>query len=432
MTHQVQFPNLGISVEVNPIAFQVGNFTIYWYGIIIGIGFLLAVLYGFSSCKKMNINKDHLLDAIIAGLLGGIIGARLYYVIFYPGDKYITNPMEIFNIKEGGLGIYGGIIGGLLCGGIVAKIRKMNLFAVLDVASLGYLIGQGVGRWGNFVNQEAFGCATDLPWGMYSDRTAAEVVGNVHPCFLYESILCLLGFVLLHLFTRHLRRYDGQTFLLYIIWYGVTRFFIEGLRTDSLLACRLGLFAARHRVQYIPFLVNHAQFQCLFAGRYNGETRFGAAEYGPFDGLHLAGERTGRIGDIVDVAACHAYVLEVVDVPADVHIHLVLAQDGIETCLHIRAFALVLRGFGIDGMVSGNDNPVLFGGSQYGIYPGKLLLVILLAGIGIGLAVVAVFVNHRGGVYPKDADGSAVVLERLGIITGGHRSEEHTSELQSH
>ncbi|WP_418599620.1 prolipoprotein diacylglyceryl transferase, partial [Hominenteromicrobium sp.] len=177
----------------------------------------------------------HLLDAIIAGLLGGIIGARLYYVIFYPGDKYITNPMEIFNIKEGGLGIYGGIIGGLLCGGIVAKIRKMNLFAVLDVASLGYLIGQGVGRWGNFVNQEAFGCATDLPWGMYSDRTAAEVVGNVHPCFLYESILCLLGFVLLHLFTRHLRRYDGQTFLLYIIWYGVTRFFIEGLRTDSLL-----------------------------------------------------------------------------------------------------------------------------------------------------------------------------------------------------
>ena len=143
--------------------------------------------------------------------------------------------MEIFNIKEGGLGIYGGIIGGMLCGGIVAKIRKMNLFAVLDVASLGYLIGQGVGRWGNFVNQEAFGCATDLPWGMYSDRTAAEVVGNVHPCFLYESILCLLGFVLLHLFTRHLRRYDGQTFLLYIIWYGVTRFFIEGLRTDSLL-----------------------------------------------------------------------------------------------------------------------------------------------------------------------------------------------------
>ena len=137
MTHQVHFPNLGISVEVNPIAFQVGNFTIYWYGIIIGIGFLLAVLYGFSSCKKMNINKDHLLDAIIAGLLGGIIGARLYYVIFYPGDKYITNPMEIFNIKEGGLGIYGGIIGGMLCGGIVAKISRLLAISSVRVSAAG-------------------------------------------------------------------------------------------------------------------------------------------------------------------------------------------------------------------------------------------------------------------------------------------------------
>lgn len=235
MTHLVQFPKLGISVEVNPIALQFGDFKIYWYGIIIGVGFLLAILYGFSSCRKMNINKDHLFDAIIAGLIGGIVGARLYYVIFYPGDKYLLNPLEIFNIKEGGLGIYGGIIGGLLCGALVAKWRKMNVFAVLDVASLGYLIGQGIGRWGNFVNQEAFGCATDLPWGMYSDRTAEEVVGNVHPCFLYESLACLLGFVLLHFFTRRLRQYDGQTFLLYIVWYGITRFFIEGLRTDSLL-----------------------------------------------------------------------------------------------------------------------------------------------------------------------------------------------------
>lgn len=235
MTHQVQFPELGISVEVNPVALQFGDFKIYWYGIIIGIGFLLAVLYGFASCKKMNINKDHLFDAIIGGLIGGIVGARLYYVLFYPGDKYLQDPLKIFDIKEGGLGIYGGIIGALLVGGLIAKWRKMNVFAVLDVASLGFLIGQGVGRWGNFVNQEAFGTATDLPWGMYSDRTALEVVGNVHPCFLYESLLCLLGFVVLHFFTRKCRQYDGQTFLLYIVWYGITRFFIEGLRTDSLL-----------------------------------------------------------------------------------------------------------------------------------------------------------------------------------------------------
>ena len=110
----------------------------------------------------------------------------------------------------------------------------MNLFAVLDVASLGYLIGQGVGRWGNFVNQEAFGCATDLPWGMYSDRTAAEVVGNVHPCFLYESILCLLGFVLLHLFTRHLRRYDGQAEKIIVVCHeGVIRS-VTGMKAVNL------------------------------------------------------------------------------------------------------------------------------------------------------------------------------------------------------
>ena len=235
MVRQVQFPNLGITINVNPVAFRLGNFEVYWYGILIGIGFMLAVMYGFSSCKKMNLNKDHLFDAIIGGLIGGVIGARLYYVAFYPGDKYINNPLEIFAIHEGGLGIYGGIIGGLLCGALIAKWRKMSVFAVLDVASLGFLIGQCIGRWGNFVNQEAFGSATNLPWGMYSDATALVVVGNVHPCFLYESLLCALGFVLLHLFTRHLRMYDGQTFLLYIVWYGVSRFFIEGLRTDSLL-----------------------------------------------------------------------------------------------------------------------------------------------------------------------------------------------------
>ena len=123
----------------------------------------------------------------------------------------------------------------MIFGSLMAKVRKLKVPAVLDVASLGFLIGQCVGRWGNFINQEAFGTATDLPWGMHSENTALVVEGNVHPCFLYESLLCLLGFVLLHLFTRKLRRYDGQTFLLYIVWYGACRFFIEGLRTDSLM-----------------------------------------------------------------------------------------------------------------------------------------------------------------------------------------------------
>ena len=242
--YDVQFPGLGLEFTVNPVAFQFGPIqigpftfgTVYWYGIIIAAGLILAFLYASLSCKKMRINEDKLINCVIAGVIFGMIGARLYYVIFYPGDKYINNPLEIFNIHEGGLGIYGGIIAALAAGAITAKICKMKVGAVLDVASIGFLIGQGIGRWGNFINQEAFGGATDLPWGMMSSATQAVVPNSpVHPCFLYESLWCLLGFVLLHLFTRKLRRYDGQTFLLYVVWYGLGRFFIEGLRQDSLI-----------------------------------------------------------------------------------------------------------------------------------------------------------------------------------------------------
>lgn len=235
MTHLVEFPKLGISFQVNTVAFSIGDFHVYWYGIIIALGFLLGLIYATRAAKKMNIDVNYLFDAIIVGLIGSIICARLYYVIFSTDPKFVNNPIEILKIHDGGMAIYGALIGALVFGGITAKLRKLKVSAVLDVASLGFLIGQAIGRWGNFVNQEAFGTATDLPWGMYSDNTARVVVGNVHPCFLYESILCLIGFILLHFFNSKYRRYDGQTFLLYIVWYGVCRFFIEGLRTDSLL-----------------------------------------------------------------------------------------------------------------------------------------------------------------------------------------------------
>ncbi len=195
---------------------------------------MLAILYGYAMAKKMNIDRDKFFDGIIVGLICGVVGARLYYCIFYPGDKYINNPLEILNIKEGGLAIYGGIIGGLLGGGITCKLRKLKVSACIDTAVVGFTIGQCIGRWGNFINQEAFGGATSLPWGMQSDATEKVVVGPVHPCFLYESLWMLLGFILLHLFTRYKRRYDGQTTLMYMLWYGIGRFFIEGLRTDSL------------------------------------------------------------------------------------------------------------------------------------------------------------------------------------------------------
>ena len=234
MSH-VEFPGLGWSFDINSTAFSIGSFEIKWYGLLIATGFLLAVIYAMVMCKKMNINRSRLLDTIIVGLIAGVIGARLYYVIFYPGDKFIKDPISIFYIHEGGLGIYGGIIGALLVGGLFAKFRKQNVLAVLDIGVLGFLIGQAIGRWGNFVNQEVFGGPTSLPWGMVSENTLAVSPDSpVHPCFFYESMWCVLGFIVLHIFTTKFRQYDGQTFLLYLIWYGTGRFFIEALRTDSL------------------------------------------------------------------------------------------------------------------------------------------------------------------------------------------------------
>ena len=231
--YHVTFPGLGdwANFTLDPVAFRIGGMEIRWYGILIALGFLLAFLYAMRSAKRFGINLDKLLDAVIVGLVAGIVGARLYYVIFYPGDLYWKDPIQIFYINEGGLAIYGGVIGGLLGGGLVAKHHKLCIPAVLDIAMIGFLIGQGIGRWGNFINQEAFGTPTDLPWGMVSENTGGVAV---HPCFLYESLWCLLGVLLLHIFSKKWRKYDGQIFLLYLVWYGVERFVVEGLRTDSL------------------------------------------------------------------------------------------------------------------------------------------------------------------------------------------------------
>ncbi len=231
-TYHITFPGLGTwaTFDINPVAFSIGSFEIRWYGIIIAAGALLALLYAFKNCKRFGINPDKLIDAVIVGFITGIIGARLYYVIFYDFSHYLSNPLSIFNLKEGGLAIYGGIIGALLGGLPVIKHHKQNILAVLDLVVIGFLIGQGIGRWGNFVNQEAYGVATDLPWRMVSEGTGGV---GVHPCFLYESLWCLLGVLVLHLASKK-RRYDGQIFLLYLVWYGAERFVVEGLRTDSL------------------------------------------------------------------------------------------------------------------------------------------------------------------------------------------------------
>ena len=228
---QVTFPKLGLEFFIDSVAFSIGSFEVKWYGIIIATGLLLAVIYAMKRASFFRVNTDKLLDAVIVGVLCGVVGARLYYVIF-SWDYFKGDPIRIItDFREGGLAIYGGVIGGLLGGGLMAWKNKLNVLACMDLAVLGFLIGQGMGRWGNFMNQEAFGTPTDLPWGMVSANTDYKAV---HPCFLYESLWCLLGFVLLHFFSKKFQKYKGQIFFMYLVWYGFERMFVEGLRTDSL------------------------------------------------------------------------------------------------------------------------------------------------------------------------------------------------------
>lgn len=221
--------------------------TIRWYGVIIAFGLTLAVLFGGRKAYvwKMDINK--MLDVLIYGAVGGILGARLYYV-FSKWDYYSVHPGDIFKIWEGGLAIYGGLIGGILVALIVCKVEKLNILNLLDLCGMSFLIGQGIGRWGNFANQEAFGTNTSLPWGMYSVKTeeylqslvltgadtTVDPTAYVHPTFLYESLWCLLSFVILFIMCQKFRKFSGQIFLGYGILYGMERFVVEGLRTDSL------------------------------------------------------------------------------------------------------------------------------------------------------------------------------------------------------
>ncbi len=225
------------------------DIEIKFYGAIIAFGFLLAVLFGGRMAYKWKMSLDKMVDVLIYGTIFAIIGARLYYV-FSKWDYYGANLSEIPQIWNGGLAIYGGIIGGLAAAYVVCKVRKMNYWNLLDIATMSLLIGQGIGRWGNFTNQEAFGVNTDLPWGMWSEKVAEDIIRNqalyaekgfsvdptlpVHPTFLYESIWCLLGFFVLYLICCKARKFSGQVALCYGIWYGLERTVVEGLRTDSL------------------------------------------------------------------------------------------------------------------------------------------------------------------------------------------------------
>lgn len=230
---KVEFPGLGWEFNIDRVCFTIGNFEVMWYAVFIVTGIIIAVLYAMKNIKKFDLDMDKFLDVIIIGLVLGVVGARAYYVLF--NLKEFDSIGEVFNIRGGGLAIYGGVIGAAIAGIIGKYWRKLSLLSMLDVASVGFLVAQALGRWGNFTNQEAFGDATDLPWGMLSANTMKVVPDSpVHPCFLYESIWCITGFVLLVVMVEKFYKFRGQIAFSYILWYGLGRAWIEGLRTDSL------------------------------------------------------------------------------------------------------------------------------------------------------------------------------------------------------
>lgn len=245
MKQYIEFPHLGMKLFIDRVAFYIGAKPIYWYGIIIACGLVIAAAAAVRLGKRNGVSSDTILDIVLLGIPSGIICARLYYVIF-SFDDYRDNLIDIFKIWNGGIAIYGAVIGAVASTLIYCKAKKINPLPVMDDCSVGLVIGQMIGRWGNFFNQEAFGGNTNLPWGMTGSEIAEKLRDMsaqglpvdpslpVHPTFLYESLwnLAVLG-ILLWIFCKK-RKFDGQIFWSYIVFYGLGRAWIEGLRTDSL------------------------------------------------------------------------------------------------------------------------------------------------------------------------------------------------------
>jgi len=227
----ISFPSLGL--ELNPPRYlELGPLNIYYYGVIIAVGLMLAVFYGLKRAKQFGLTQDDILDGVLWIVPVSILFARAYYCIF-KWEDYAADPISVLYIWKGGLAIYGGVIGAALSIILHCKIKKISLPAVLDLVAICFLIGQSVGRWGNFMNREAFGAETESFLRMGLMNTLSGATTYYHPTFLYESAWNLVGFIALHFISKK-RQYDGQMALCYVAWYGLGRTFIEGLRMDSL------------------------------------------------------------------------------------------------------------------------------------------------------------------------------------------------------
>ena len=248
MHFNVEFPNIGLELTLNRVAISIFGLDIYWYGILIATGAFLGALFLFKNAKRFGVDEDKAIDILMIGAVAAIICGRAYYVIFAP-FKYETF-LDMIDIRDGGMAIYGSVIGAFVFGYLACKWKKQRILPLFDVVGVGFLIGISVGRWGNFVNQEAFGTNTFLPWAMISEGTKNHLTSvqatllqqgitvdptlPVHPTFLYESLWCALGVFLLWKYS-YKRKFDGELFLLFLAYYGTGRFLIEGVRTDSLM-----------------------------------------------------------------------------------------------------------------------------------------------------------------------------------------------------
>ena len=227
----ISFPSLGI--DIDPVReFSIGPVSIHMYGLIIACGLVLATIYCMRRAKQFGLTEDHVLDGVLTVTPFAIICARAYYCAF-SWELYKNDPISVLYIWEGGIAIYGGVLGAILGMYVFCKVKKISLGATLDLVLMAFLIGQSIGRWGNFFNREAFGAETDSFLRMGLLDTFSGTVTYHHPTFLYESLWNGLGFVVLHFLSKK-REYDGQIALGYAVWYGLGRTFIEGLRTDSL------------------------------------------------------------------------------------------------------------------------------------------------------------------------------------------------------
>ncbi len=221
--NNISFPKLGLDFDISPVAFSLFGKDVYWYALIILTGFFLGILLVYRDAPKRGLSRDNVIDIALLGIVSGIICARIYYVIF-SWDEFRDDIMGIFRIWEGGIAIYGAIIGAVISTAIYCKVKKLNILNTFDVCCVGLLLGQAIGRWGNFVNCEVYGGVTDSLFGM-SINGGAPVV----PLFLYESALNFLGVILLLVF-RNKKTSNGQVFFGYLFWYSVCRLILEGMR----------------------------------------------------------------------------------------------------------------------------------------------------------------------------------------------------------